>query len=138
MVALLMAGVGVLWAYLDTSNVVQQHHNTTTTTLLYTTAGPIYLSHNNITSSTALLYNNNTTGPIYLLNGTTISGQLFSTTAAPYISDVSAAPLLPPSPQSPHPLLFGGVIFVGAWISMMVSTVNGASTPIIVSLLHYC
>ena len=31
-----------------------------------------------------------------------------------------------------HPYVFGGVIFLGTWISMMVSTVNGAGTPIIV------
>ena len=31
-----------------------------------------------------------------------------------------------------HPFVFGGVIFLGTWVSMMVSTVNGAGTPIVV------
>ena len=32
-----------------------------------------------------------------------------------------------------HPFVFGGVIFLGTWISMMVSTVNGAGMPILVT-----
>ena len=31
-----------------------------------------------------------------------------------------------------HPFVFGGVLFIGTWISMMISTVNGAGTPIMV------
>ena len=31
--------------------------------------------------------------------------------------------------------MFGGVIFLGTWISMMVSTVNGAGTPVLAKLL---
>ena len=30
-----------------------------------------------------------------------------------------------------HPYIFGGVLFCGAWISMMISSVNGAITPVI-------
>ena len=32
-----------------------------------------------------------------------------------------------------HAMVFGAVIFFGCFISMMVSTVNGAGTPILVS-----
>ena len=32
-----------------------------------------------------------------------------------------------------HAAVFGAVIFFGCFISMMVSTVNGAGTPILVS-----
>ena len=35
-----------------------------------------------------------------------------------------------------HPLVFGGVIFLGTWISMMVSTVNGAGTPVLARLMR--
>ena len=35
-----------------------------------------------------------------------------------------------------HPFVFGGVIFLGTWISMMVSTVNGAGTPVLARLLR--
>jgi len=35
-----------------------------------------------------------------------------------------------------HPFIFGGVIFIGTWISMMVSTVNGASTPILANVFR--
>jgi len=35
-----------------------------------------------------------------------------------------------------HPFVFGGVLFVGTWISMMVSTVNGAGTPILAQLMQ--
>lgn len=31
--------------------------------------------------------------------------------------------------------LFGGVIFIGTWVSMMVSTINGAATPILANML---
>ena len=33
-----------------------------------------------------------------------------------------------------HHVVFGLVLFFGAWISMMISTVNGASTPIIADM----
>ena len=36
-----------------------------------------------------------------------------------------------------HPFVFGGVIFLGTWISMIVSTVNGAGTPILVNTYIY-
>ena len=35
-----------------------------------------------------------------------------------------------------NPWLFGGIIFIGTWISMMISTVNGASCPILVNILN--
>ena len=35
-----------------------------------------------------------------------------------------------------HPFVFGGVLFIGTWISMMISTVNGAGTPIMVMLIQ--
>ena len=31
-----------------------------------------------------------------------------------------------------HPFVFGLVLFLGTWLSMMVSTVNGAGTPVLV------
>ena len=34
-----------------------------------------------------------------------------------------------------HPFVFGRVLFMGTWISMMISTVNGAGTPILVRWL---
>ena len=36
-----------------------------------------------------------------------------------------------------HPFVFGGVIFLGTWISMIVSTVNGAGTPILVNIFTW-
>ena len=36
-----------------------------------------------------------------------------------------------------HPFVFGGVLFLGTWLSMMISTVNGAGTPVLVRLYIY-
>merc|ERR1719397_232870 len=30
-----------------------------------------------------------------------------------------------------HPFVFGGILFLGTWISMIISTVNGAGIPIL-------
>jgi len=34
-----------------------------------------------------------------------------------------------------HPYVFGALLFTGTWISMMISTVNGAGTPIVAHFL---
>merc|ERR1712032_1536183 len=33
-----------------------------------------------------------------------------------------------------HPFVFGFVLFLGTWLSMMISTVNGAGTPVLAQL----
>ena len=37
-----------------------------------------------------------------------------------------------------HPFVFGLVLFLGTWLSMMISTVNGAGTPVLVSWTYRC
>ena len=35
-----------------------------------------------------------------------------------------------------HPFVFGLVLFLGTWLSMMISTVNGAGTPVLVMMMR--
>jgi hypothetical protein len=137
LVALIMSGVGVLWAYLDTSGAPHQPplYNITASgsDLSVTVAAPLF-SNSSYNNSSTQLNSNNSWGP------SLVGPPLSTPPHSQFIDDlqttspeVSSRPLSPPPTSLPHPLLFGAVIFVGAWISMMVSTVNGASTPILVS-----
>ncbi len=137
LVALIMSGVGVLWAYMDTTTTTNNNNNA-----LPVSNSSSMLSMATTTEFATALFNRSAYSNNISLGG--VAGGLtadnfimFSsppTTTDDDDDDVSSTPLplLPPS-MSPHPLWFGAVIFVGAWISMMVSTVNGASTPILVS-----
>jgi hypothetical protein len=133
LVALIMSGVGVLWAYMDTTT----NNNTlpsavsNSSSLSTTTEFATALFNSSVQNNSSLGV---VAGGLTADNFIMFSSSAASPTTDDDDDDVSSTPLplLPPS-MSPHPLWFGAVIFVGAWISMMVSTVNGASTPILVS-----
>jgi hypothetical protein len=132
LVALIMSGVGVLWAYMDTTtnnNNALPSAVSNSSSLSTTTEFATALFNSSANSNSSL---GGVAGGLTADNFIMFSSP--PTTTDDDDDDVSSTPLplLPPS-MSPHPLWFGAVIFVGAWISMMVSTVNGASTPILVS-----
>ena len=70
--------------------------------------------------------------------GTTSTSSKSSYTQLKNICHIEKYLPLPRVCRNPeHPFVFGGVIFLGTWISMIVSTVNGAGTPILVNIFTW-
>ncbi|XP_023331015.1 uncharacterized protein LOC111703346 [Eurytemora carolleeae] len=125
-VAVVMSTIGTTWTYFDQDSLInKQNLNTTfvpdppSPAMLYNGVQGVYSSLSNSTQ----MYINQSIHSSFL-ETSNVSGIDFEN-----IQEISQN-------TSSTCFLFGGVLFVGTWISMMVSTVNGASTPILATILQ--
>jgi len=124
-VALVMASIGVVWAHFDNSNFPNkpQRYQVQSETM-----------YNDDNSSSKVTFHANS-----LFNDDVNSSSKVTFHNSSLLNDLNNSAYPPftarKDDKNEHALLFGGVILVGTWISMMVSTVNGASTPILANMM---